>query len=268
MRTIHVSSYLRYIFDLTGCKSYVRKPIIQSLWIGSKLSTMEKLSIESFLHNGHQFHLYTFGELYDVPKGTVIKKAEKIIPQTKIFRDADRETYAGFSNFFRYTLLHKCGGFWVDLDVICLKKFDFRSHIIFASEQDSDGTQIITSCVLKTPPGNSLMNSACEFCSNIDTKNYHFGQAGPYMLGRLVRESKYERYAVPKNTFCPIPYFDWWKIISDKPTVQDEVRAMISDEVYTVHLWNEMWRLNNVDKDQNFHPESLYEKLKSRYLFK
>lgn len=246
----------------------IRKPVIQSLWLGPKLSKMEQLSISSFLQNGHQFHLYIYEDVHGVPKGTIIKNAEKILPRSKVFRDSDRETFAGFSNFFRYNLLNKRGGYWVDLDVICLKKFDLRSHIIFASEQDSDGTMIITSCVLKTPPENSLINSACQACSNMDTQKYHFGQAGPYMLGRLVSEMNHERFAVPKNVFCPVPYFDWWKVISEKTSVQEEVHNMISHEVYAVHLWNEMWRLDNVDKNQDFHPDCFYETLKSRYLIK
>ena len=37
--------------------------IIQGLWIGETLSTMEYLSIKSFLDNGHEYHLYTYGEV-------------------------------------------------------------------------------------------------------------------------------------------------------------------------------------------------------------
>jgi hypothetical protein len=266
MKPIHIPYYLKQIFNLIDYKLGAKNLIIQSLWIGSRLSAMEQLSISSFLYHGHQFHLYTYQNVDGIPEGTIIKNAEKIIPRSKVFRDSDRETFAGFSNFFRYSLLHKLGGFWVDLDVVCIKKFDFRSHIILASEQDLDGTKIITSCVLKTPPDDSLMSSACELCANIDTKKYHFGQAGPYMLGQLVRESNYEKFAHPIYTFCPVPYFDWWKIVSDKPIIHEETKKMISHKVYAIHLWNEMWRLNNIDKNQNFHPECLYETLKSSYL--
>ena len=32
--------------------------MIQSMWIGSRLSVMERLSIQSYLEQGHPFHLY------------------------------------------------------------------------------------------------------------------------------------------------------------------------------------------------------------------
>jgi len=31
-------------------------------------------------------------------------------------------------------------------------------------------------------------------------------------------------------------------------------------------LWNEMWRRAEVNKNQKFHPDCLYEKLKKQYL--
>ncbi len=38
-------------------------PVIHSLWIGTQLSTMEQLSISSFLKNGHRFHLYVYDDV-------------------------------------------------------------------------------------------------------------------------------------------------------------------------------------------------------------
>jgi hypothetical protein len=38
------------------------------------------------------------------------------------------------------------------------------------------------------------------------------------------------------------------------------------DDVYAVHLWNEMWRRNQRDKDETYDPGCLYEQLKRRYL--
>ena len=48
----------------------MNKPIIQSLWIGKELSVLEQLCICSFLKNGHNFHLYTYEKINNVPDGT------------------------------------------------------------------------------------------------------------------------------------------------------------------------------------------------------
>ena len=50
---------------------------VQGLWIGSELSAMERMSINSFLMNGHEYHLYVYDEVKQVPDGAVIKTATR-----------------------------------------------------------------------------------------------------------------------------------------------------------------------------------------------
>ena len=66
---------------------------------------MEQLSISSFLHNGHDYHLYVYDDLKYIPAGTVVMDASEILPSSRIFQYKQRPSYAGFSNFFRYKLL-------------------------------------------------------------------------------------------------------------------------------------------------------------------
>jgi hypothetical protein len=57
--------------------------IIQGLWIGPELSTLEQLSIASFLQNGHDYHLYVYDEPKNVPVGTLIRDAGEILPSSR-----------------------------------------------------------------------------------------------------------------------------------------------------------------------------------------
>ena len=61
------------------------KIIVQSLWVGPRLSRMEQYSIKSFLNLGYEFHLYTYEKVKNVPKGTKLKDANEIMPQKEIF---------------------------------------------------------------------------------------------------------------------------------------------------------------------------------------
>lgn len=106
--------------------------MIQSLWIGQKLSVMEQLAISSFLQNGHSFHLYVYNEMQGVPKGTILQDANEIMPSKRIFKYRHHDTYAGFANLFRYKLLVEKGGYWVDTDVVCLRPFSFTADYMFA----------------------------------------------------------------------------------------------------------------------------------------
>jgi mannosyltransferase OCH1-like enzyme len=73
---------------------------------------MERLSIASFLTNGHEYHLYVYEEIENAPEGTVLKAANEILPESMIFQYKKYPSHAGFSNFFRYKLLLEKGGGW------------------------------------------------------------------------------------------------------------------------------------------------------------
>lgn len=48
--------------------------IVQSLWIGPRLSSMEWLSIRSFLEHGHEVHLFVYEDVEGVSEGTVVRR--------------------------------------------------------------------------------------------------------------------------------------------------------------------------------------------------
>src|SRR5881227_24224 len=112
---------------------------IQSLWVGSRLSVLERLSIASFLKNGHSYILYTYEPVEGVPAGAELKDANEILPSSSIFRYREYDTCSGFSNFFRYKLLLERGGWWADTDMICLKPFNLSAEFVFSSERGGGG---------------------------------------------------------------------------------------------------------------------------------
>jgi len=107
--------------------------IIQGLWIGDSLSKMEQLSIKSFLDNGHEYHLYTYGDVKNIPKGTIIKDGNEIVSKNEIYTYKNG-SYSAFSNLFRFTMLYKKGGYWADTDLVCVKKIDIDNPYVFSSE--------------------------------------------------------------------------------------------------------------------------------------
>ena len=233
--------------------------IIQGLWIGDELSVMEQLSIASFLSHGHEFHLYVYNELKNVPDGTVIKDGNEILPSRSIFQYRQYPTYAGFANFFRYKLLLERGGWWVDMDVISLKPFDFPEEYVFASERDR-GSDVVTSGILKAPAGSEAMAHAWRVCQSKQPDRLVWGETGPKLMAEAVRKFSLEQYTMPPDVFCPLGYWEWQKVL-DPGTETTFARGG-----YAIHLWNEKWRANGRDKNGQYPTDCLYEKLKRKYL--
>ncbi len=233
---------------------------IQGLWIGARLSTLERLTIRSFQCHGHAFHLYVYDEVAAVPRGTVLHDASAIMPASRIFRYSPSASYAGFANLFRYQLLHERGGWWVDMDTVCLRPFDFVTPYVFASEDHQTGP-MVTSGILKTPAGAPILAAAREIAATKKAEDLSWGETGPRLLASLVERFGLDRYAEPPATFCPIPWLEWRRLINS-----DLDPFSLPAGVHAIHMWNEMWRREGQDKDARYPRDSPYERLKRRYL--
>ena len=233
--------------------------VIQSLWVGNRLSVMERLCIASFLHHGHPFHLYTYQPLDGVPAGTALMDGNEILPESSIFMYRGYATYAGFSNFFRYKLLLERGGWWVDMDMICLRPFDFDQPYVFSSELEPDGPHVNVGA-MKVPPESAVMTMAWSECSRLDPKELTWGQTGPILAAAAVEAHSLQQHVKPPHVFCPVHLSDWTKVLDRN------VKWEFSEDTYAIHLWNELWRRENQPKNATYADGCLYETLKRRYL--
>ena len=239
--------------------------VIQSMWIGDKLSTMEQLAIKSFLANGHEFHLYTYDDVKGIPQGTTIKDGNEIIPKSEIFCYSSDGFHKGsvssFSNWFRYKLLFDKGGWWVDTDNVCLKPFNFESDYVFSSEWQDDNKVkdcLINAAPIKAPKGSDVMKYCWERTQEIGKDNLKWGQIGPKLVRESVEKHNLTDYVRNGDTFCPV---NWWVT---KALVEGGIDK-ISDDSYSIHLWNEKWRNYEIDKDAKFNDACLYEQLKKSF---
>lgn len=230
---------------------------IQSLWIGPRLSVMERLALTSFVHHGHEVELYTYAPVDGVPPGVTVREGNEILPESMIFTYRDHHSYSGFSNYFRYRLLLERGGCWVDMDLVALQPLSFDAEHVFSSE-DAKGEQFVTTSFIKAPAGSPVMQRAWEVCAAKDRAQIRWGETGPSLLRTVVAALGMCAHVRPPAVFCPIPYRSWESLLTgDAPAIPGEAVA--------VHLWNEMWRRGGRGKDGQYGAASLYEQLKSRY---
>ena len=233
--------------------------LIQSLWIGPRLSAMEQLAIRSFLHHGHEFHLYVYDDVDGIPAGTTVRDGNEILPASMIFVYRDHNSYSGFSNYFRYKLLLERGGWWVDTDLVCLRPFHTDDDYVFASERVKSGEDAICAGAIKSPPGSPAMQHAWTTCAGRDPATIKWGETGPRLVAETVERFGLYDHVRPAKTFCPIRDADWDSIIAPRAPA-------LPPDALAVHLWNERWLREGRDKDAQYPRGSLYEGLKRRYV--
>src|SRR5215210_7234371 len=186
--------------------------VIQGLWIGAELSVMERMSITSFLINGHEYHLYVYDDVKNVPRGASLIDAGQVLPASMIFEYRDFKSYSGFSNFFRSKLLLEKGGWWVDTDIVCIKPFDFPEDYVFSSEMNS-AVEHITSGVIKAPAASPVMFYAWEVCRKKDPQKIAWGETGPRLVAEAVEHFSLEEFVKPYRVFCPVGFMDWKNVL-------------------------------------------------------
>ncbi len=106
--------------------------IVQSVWIGAVLPPLQQLSIRSFLAQGHEYHLYTYGDVENIPQDATIRDGSEVLHRDNIFcypHGFGKGSYSAFSNLFRYKLILDRGGWWVDTDVVSLRPFQFDDRL-------------------------------------------------------------------------------------------------------------------------------------------
>ena len=258
------------------------KDIIQGLWIGEELSNIERLCIASFLYFGSEFHLYTYGEVKGIPEGTVLKNANEIIPKSGIFKNK-KGSLAIFADWFRFELLYKKGGFYVDMDMICLKPFDFEKEDIVYGKETGD---TVSNAIMKFPKGSPICRHMADICMSPNkilpydkTKhklkkirrrylegnkrgNTEWGEAGgPTGLTRYLAHHNMTTSAKPFYFFFPIHYNNWKSIFDS--TFKNNKDYFAGS--YAVHLWNEKIRKHGMNKNENFLKNSFIEHLKYKY---
>lgn len=235
--------------------------IIQGLWIGSELSVMEQMSLSSFIAKGHEYHLYVYDDVKNIPAGAVVKDAAEILPANRIFQYQQRPSYAGFANFFRYKLLLERGGWWADADIICLRPFDFSEEFVFATEI-SKGLEVLGSSVFKAPAGSDVMAYAWGVCQTKNPERLVWGETGPRLLDEAVRKFALEKYAQPHHVFSPVGFWEWHRVL--EPDESDRATTLHAD-TRAIHLWNEKWREAGQDKNGSYPENCFYERLKRKY---
>ena len=225
-------------------------------WMG-KLSNYEVVCIESFYKKGFETILWTYDStnayLNDLVEGIQIKNAEEIVPKSyleKFKQNNQKNNLSSFSNYFRYKLLTKNGGWWFDTDCYCLKSVDDfiklakDKNILIGKTKDNliNGSVIFLN-------DKKLFDDLIEYIeSKLKIKNYNFywGEIGPYLLTEYFEDII---DVLPPSVFYQINPNEFHYIFDSRKNKKVEVRESLNDS-YVLHFWNEMIRRFLINKSK------------------
>ena len=210
---------------------------VRSLWVGDALPAAQRACVDSFLRVGHPFELFTYGEVEGVPRGVRVRDAEEIVSRDRVFRygkcaGESAGGLSGFSNLFRYALLVREGGYWVDCDVFCLRPFP-DAPMVISSERMRNGRRAVTCCVMKCPAQDPLARYCLARAVASDSKLLVHGETGPALVAEVVRKRALQGAVVAPEAFCCVDWFACGSLYQP---------GVFPAGAYGVHLWGEVWR--------------------------
>jgi hypothetical protein len=219
-------------------KGVLRVPEFQSFWFGDVVPVYQRLAMKSFLDHGHQYVLYAYKTL-DVPAGVILRDASEILPESSVFFYGERAgvgrgSVAGFANLFRYHMLYRLGGWWVDADVICLSGSVPASDTFIGWEY----ANLIGNAILALPAGHALARDLRDTAEAAGS-DVQWGATGPNLLTRLVRERGLLDLVQPRDFAYPVQSMDALHLLI--PARRDAVNERISGKPF-LHIWNEIQR--------------------------
>ena len=228
---------------------------LNTFWDGPRLGYLEQLSVMSALEQGHAYTVYSYepDRLDGVPEGAELRDAREVMTdprRTKYF--AGRYKALG-TDFFRYELLAKGLGYWVDLDLIFLRPLDLDTPYVFGWE----GKGSLNGAVLKIPSGSAMLEALRtiperNWCppfygprrrlayywrrlrGDVELDDMPWGVAGPAMITYLAKELGLAGQAQAKPVFYPLDY-------ADAPLLFEPAERMapvIALETRAIHMWH------------------------------
>lgn len=224
-----------------------------SFWRGP-IGWMERLCIQSMLRHGARLSVYSYEPL-GLPAGVEARDARVIIPEGTPSHALINEQVAAFADVFRYQLMRRGLGIWVDLDLYFLRPLGLTGPYIFGWEK----VDRVNNAVLLMPSDCPVLGDLIAFCERrpvlapwwrrkhiwrqrlaiavgrpLPLSRFPKAQFGPKALTYFLGQQGILDKALPQATFYPVAPQDHAVLLGPSAVVE----RLIDARTIAVHLWS------------------------------
>jgi hypothetical protein len=218
---------------------------------------LERACLKSVVPEGHRLALYCYSPPSGVPEGVELRDAAAILARAELMQVSGGRADL-YSDWFRYELLRRGPGTWLDTDVYVIGAIDGEKPYLFG--QQAPG--MLNNAVLRIPPDSPLLSGLLEpferrttprwlpwrtyvpmrarelLAGRADLTGAPWGTTSPHALTALARKLRLDRLAEPVPRFYPVPWQRAEWILDPSARLED----VTSPETVAIHLWNERIR--------------------------
>jgi hypothetical protein len=191
--------------------------VFQGFWYGRPLSPLLIACLRSFTMRGHAFHLYVYEEM-NVPEGVIQKPAAAILPLSDLFSFRNPETndpdYGPFSDLFRFKLLLMMGGWYIDVDSVCLSESIPSFDRAWTRECPEHQPGAVGAGQIALRKGDPIARELFERCLALSrTKFARREDLGPRLISAVIRDlgMPLDMSGAP-DQFYPLKWIEMFKL--------------------------------------------------------
>ncbi len=232
-------------------------PVLNSLWVGKELSYLERLSLQSAMHHGHKFRVFSYApnELRGVPPGVEVRDASEVMPREKLISYAECENGVALgANLWRYYMLAKGLGFWCDLDLVFVRPLDFSQPYVLGWEHEG----WINNAVMFAPSDSAFVRDLFDLArpnarppwfgprrslqfywrrwrnGYLGLEDMPWGTYSAGLVTHIVKTRHLEKFVADPRVFYPVRWNEARLVYDDAEVVNER----IAEDTRTVHLWH------------------------------
>lgn len=171
-------------------------PIV-TFWEGQLLPRLHLVCVSSWLHVGHDVHVYGYRKPDNLPNGAQFVDASLVLSQEHAFYNKNAGNIAQFADIFRMELLRRNLGTWLDADLLLLRPIPEDRAVILAWERYGH----ICNAAMRFPENHEIPKAVVRAFS---TKTL-----GPWALAKPRFKKLLKWFAGQKITQTDLPLGHW-----------------------------------------------------------
>ena len=227
--------------------SEAKDPGFASFWHGP-LNPLAYGCLASFPRVDAEFVVYSYDPNLELPEGVRLADAREICPDPSMahrYRVDGQPSLAAFADMFRYHMIRATGRCWVDADILCLARPNFRGEeYVFARQADAVGETLVNNAVLRLPKADPALAELIATADAALDAELKWGALGPFLLTPVLQShGAYARARKPVE-FYPVEPEQFGKVFL--PARRAEVEAKIQGATF-LHLWSEAFKWSGWD---------------------
>jgi hypothetical protein len=198
------------------------------------LTDLHRACLQSFLNQGHQFVLYSY-EPIAVPQGVRLKDANQIVPADEVFFFENRETHGPdigpFADYFRLKLLYQVGGWYCDVDTVCLSSQFPTARRVWARQCPELDPDIVGNGQLFFEKEDPFVLRLLDRCERLRKNVPRRESLGPILLSSLVKDLQLPQdMGATAESFYPIRWIEVFTLWL--PEFREEVEKRIAGATF------------------------------------